>query len=219
LRHHSLLYHRRLLFPHTRPYFFRSPQLSWGIEFGIQDLNAEIANLSTPSMKEIVFVIVLIDWICEAVESLQKILLKDIFSGFTCKNEEDIEKSKKYFKAIRSFVVAHPLNTDRHKDYGLDGDFICVDVRMKTSKIVSEASHSSDWFHLDFNGLQENAKNTPSDFVLYTYSKKMDGMQFFKYIGANFSDLYCVAKLQIEKLYALDKYLASVSRKKLEVVK
>ena len=91
-------------------------------------------------MKEIVFVIVLIDWICEAVESLQKILLKDIFSGFTCKNEEDIEKSKKYFKAIRSFVVAHPLNTDRLKDYGLDGDFIGVDVRMKTAAIVSEVS-------------------------------------------------------------------------------
>ena len=38
------------------------------INYCIQDLNSEIGSLSNPSMKEVVFVIVLIDWICEAVD-------------------------------------------------------------------------------------------------------------------------------------------------------
>ena len=33
-----------------------------------------------------------------------------------------------YIKALRSFVVAHPLSTSRHSKYGLDGNYICVDI-------------------------------------------------------------------------------------------
>ena len=42
-------------------------------------------------------------------------------------------------------------------------------------------------------------------------------MQFFKYIGADFKDLYSVAELQIEKLYDLDKYLGKLKKKDLGV--
>ena len=38
-------------------------------------------------------------------------------------------------------------------------------------------------------------------------------MQFFKYIGVDFQDLYHVAELQIEKLYDLDKYLGKLKKK------
>lgn len=195
--------------------FYRSCDYQQKINYCIQDLNAEIKNLSEATMKDVVFVIVLIDWICEAVSSIQELLIPDICKGFEYKGKEIIEKSEKYFKAIRSFVVAHPLNTNRHKKYGLDGDFICVDISQKTSTIVSAFSQNNDWFHLSLDGLVECAKDMPSDFVLYTYSQKSDGMQYFKYIGASFSDLYFVAKQQIEKLYALDKYLGTLSRKKI----
>ena len=71
---------------------------------------------------------------------------------------------------------------------------------------------------LDFDGLKGEAKEKEADFVLYVYSQKTDGMQFFKYIGVDFQDLYHVAELQIEKLYDLDKYLGKLKKKDFEVV-
>ena len=197
----------------TKDNYFRSCDYLQKINYSIQDLNAEIKNLSTPSMKDVIFVIALIDWICEAVKSIQEILRQDVLSGFIHKDDEEVKKAEKYFKAIRSFVVAHPLNTSRHKDYGLDGDLICVDVRSKISPIISTYSSNADWFFLGINGFQENAKNVSADFVLCGYSQKTDKMQYSKFIGANFSDLYYVANLQVEKLYALDKYLGRLSKK------
>lgn len=197
----------------TKDNYFRSCDYLQKINYSIQDLNAEIKNLSTPSMKDVIFVIALIDWICEAVKSIQEILRQDVLSGFIHKDDEEVKKAEKYFKAIRSFVVAHPLNTSRHKDYGLDGDLICVDVRSKISPIISTYSSNADWFFLGINGFQENAKNVSADFVLCGYSQKTDKMQYSKFIGANFSDLYYVANLQVEKLYALDKYLGKLRKK------
>lgn len=84
------------------------------INYSIQDLNSEICNLCKPTMKEVVYVIVLVDWICEAVDSIHRILRKEVSCFLNISKEEDIQKAEKYFKAIRSFVVAHPLNTDRH---------------------------------------------------------------------------------------------------------
>lgn len=40
---------------------------------------------------------------------------------------------KDFFRAMRSFVSAHPLGTDRHPDYGLDGSLICIDIRGKSN--------------------------------------------------------------------------------------
>lgn len=192
--------------------FYRSCDYLKKINYSIQDLNAEIKNFSNPTIKEVVFVIVLVDWICEAVKSIQEILRSDVVEGFIYQDDEMIKKSEKYFKAIRSFIVAHPLNTNRHKAFGLDGDFVCVDVRKRTSTIVATYSDEKDWFYFNLDGLQENAKEKDSDFVLYVYSQRSDGMQYFKYIRADFSDLFFVAKLQIERLYALDKYLSKLSK-------
>lgn len=116
-------------------------------------------------------------------------------------------------RAIRSFVVAHPLNTNRHKEYGFDGDFICVDVRHKTSLLMKADAMAKDWYHLSIDGMQENGIDIASDFVLYAYSEQIDGNQFYKIIGANFSDLYYAARLQIENLYELDRRLSKLKKK------
>ena len=183
------------------------------IGYCIHDLNTEIENLSNPSMKEVIFIIILVNWICEASDTLLKILDKGMVDNFVFKNEDSILKSRRFFKALRSFAVAHPLSTNRHEKYGFDGDLTCVDIRDRTSKLVEMFTHSNDWFHLDFNGLKVNTKNQSADFVLYVYSHKADGMKFFKYIGVDFKDLYCVAELQIEKIYELDKYLKKIKKK------
>lgn len=182
------------------------------INYSIQDLNNEVSSLSERPMKEVVFVISLVDWICDALASILKLLRPDIVASFQYKNEESSKKVKGYFKAIRSFVVAHPLNTTRHKEYGLDGDMICIDIRSKEYTLVSLLPNSASWFHLGFDGLQQYAKDIPYDFILMFYSQKMDQMNYFKYMSASYSDLYEVARVQIDKLYALDKYLARQKR-------
>lgn len=182
------------------------------INYSIQDLNNEVTSLSERPMKEVVFVISLVDWICDAFASILKLLKPDISASFQYKNEESCKKVKGYFKAIRSFVVAHPLNTTRHKEYGLDGDMICIDIRSKKYTLVSLLPNSMNWFHLGFDGLQQYAKDIPYDFILMFYSQKMDQMKYFKYMSASYSDLYEVARVQIDKLYALDKYLARQKR-------
>ena len=183
----------------------------------IQDLNAEIKNLSEPSMKEVVYIISLIDWVREAVQAIFKILKPEIKKNYIYKNEDCVRQSEKYIKAIRSFVVAHPLNTNRHNEYGFDGDMICIDIGSNISAVTNIVSCNSDWFYLDFNGLEDQTKEQSADFVLYVYSQKADMMQFIKDIGVDFKDLYHVAELQIEKLYDLDKYLGKLKRKDLEM--
>lgn len=175
----------------------------------IQDLNSEIGSLSNPSMKEVVFVIVLVGWICEAVDYLPKLLIPDLCDGFSYEYESELEKAKKYFKAIRSFVVAHPLTTNRHHNYGFDGDLICVDI----GKPGLTFTNDSDWYHIDFFGLRANAKNENHDFILHIYSQKKSGMKFKNYIGANFSDLFEVARAYMKKVYALDRYLSKQRKK------
>lgn len=186
--------------------YYRSCDYLQKINYSIQDLNREIPALMKSSMKEVIYIIVLIDWICEAVEAIFGILKEEIRNAYSEPETEDVLKSRKFFKAIRSFVVAHPLSTNRHKEYGLDGSWICVDIRSQTMVVTRAYSPNSDWFHLDFDGVKENARDQDADFVLYAYSAKKDGMKFYKYISVDFKDLYQVARYQVEKLYELDKY-------------
>ena len=72
---------------------------------------------------------------------------------------------------------------------------------------------AKDWYHLNIDGMQENGIDIASDFVLYACSEQIDGNQFYKIIGANFSDLYYAARLQIENLYELDRRLSKLKKK------
>ena len=131
--------------------YYRSCDYLQKINYCIQDLNREFHNLSDKTMKELVFIIVLVDWICEAYTELPKILRKDIVDKDNYLEKAEVVESLKFFKALRSFVVAHPLGTNRHGKFGLDGDFICVDIMSKTSMITKQLSRDSDWYHLYFN--------------------------------------------------------------------
>lgn len=182
------------------------------INYSIQDLNHELDSLSDRPMKEVVFVISLVDWIREAYNSICKLLRPDVLTSFKYQNEAYAKKAKEYLKAIRSFVVAHPLNTNHHAEYGFDGDMICVDIKSQKDRLALMLPHTDQWLYIGIEGVQEYGKDIPHDFLLMFYSKKMDKMRFFKYMGASYSDLYEVARVYIDKLYALDKYLAKKKR-------
>ena len=193
--------------------FYRGNDYLQKINYSIQDLNREIQNLSQPTMKEVIYIIALVDWIYEAADAILKLLKRELGKNFEYSEESSLSQAKKYLRAIRSFVVAHPLNTNRHKEYGFDGDFICVDVRHKTSLLMKTDAMAKNWYYLSIDGMQENGIDIASDFVLYAYSEQIDGNQFYKIIGANFSDLYYAARLQIENLYELDRRLSKLKKK------
>lgn len=62
------------------------------------------------------------------------------------------------------------------------------------------------------NGLEKVNSIADYDYRLYVYSKK-ENAEFFKYFGCNFTDLEIVAQAYIDKLKALDKYLARQKKK------
>lgn len=182
------------------------------IGFSIQDLNAEIPLLDDPKMKDIVYVIILVVWIQEAFEKIKKLYRKDVMNGLTYSRENELQNAKKYINAIRSFAVAHPLSTDRHQQFGFDGNYICVDIRNFKHDVTAPFVESDRICQLSFNGLRTNGTKG-CDFYFYVYSNKDDGMKFFHYIGCNFDDIFQVARLYIDKLYALDKYLRKLKKK------
>ena len=51
--------------------------------------------------KQTIYVIVLVGWICEAVDSIYKILRKEIIDYLDMKDDEKLRQAKKYFKYIR----------------------------------------------------------------------------------------------------------------------
>lgn len=179
----------------------------------IQDLNWEISFLDKPTMKDVIFVIVLVDWICEAFEILQRFLRPALLNDFTYQKEAELQQAKRYFKALRSFVVAHPLSTNRHNDYGFDGDFICVDTVAEIPSFFADIALKRSAFYVDYMGLHRWRGGMKADFFLCSYSKRIDEMKFYKHIGCSFADIYRVAELHIDKLYALDKHLSKKKKK------
>ena len=175
------------------------------INYCIQDLNSELPNLVELSNKSIVYIITLVTWISEAMYGMRQLYRKDIIKDFSYEKEEELKKGYEYMRALRSFVVAHPLTTTDHSDYGMDGSLICVDIRFRTPMIsILDDKYFS---YLDHKGYHKG-KKLDSDFYLYGYSNEIENMKFSIYIGCSVSDIYHVAELYIDKLHALDKYLA-----------
>lgn len=182
------------------------------IGYCIQDLNTELGSIDNATMKDVVFVIVLIDWISEAVNALPTLLKDGLYKGFSFQKQAELDSAAKYLKAMRSFVVAHPLSTDRHKKFGFDGGKICVDVRSAKARLLPLLQNEI-WSNIDHSGLHNGKSGNCVDFVLLIYDKEKDEMKYFKCIEANFSDLYRVAELYIEKIFAIDKYLIGLKKK------
>lgn len=90
------------------------------LNYSIQDFNIEINSKDKLSVKTIMYLILLTTWIMESCDQIQKIIKPSVKRGY--KSEDELENAKAYMRAIRSFVVAHPLTTDRHSKFWLDGN-------------------------------------------------------------------------------------------------
>lgn len=181
------------------------------INYSIQDLNSIIDTIAKFENKNVVFIIVLIDWIKEAFNKIYRSIKDELLVEFIYDKENILLKAKEYFEAIRSFVVAHPLSTTRHLKFGFDGNYICVDIRdYNHIEIIDNMNNN---YSIDYDGLHTITNKAYFDFYLLCYSEKKDNMKYFIKIGCNYSDLYQTAYLYIDKLYKLNSYLTKLRKK------
>lgn len=101
-------------------------------EYSIQDFNATIEGGFSGKPKDVVYLIVLADWIKRSYWQVKNCLRDDVSKGFEFSDPARLELCLDFLEAIRSFVVAHPERTNKHPKYGFDGGRICVDVRTKS---------------------------------------------------------------------------------------
>ena len=65
---------------------------------------------------------------------------------------------------------------------------------------------------LDIDGIKNNYVDN-ADFYLYCYSDKDDNMKYFRYVACYYKDICDVARICIDELYELDKYLSKKKKK------
>lgn len=204
--------HKQWIYP-NKDYFELGCDYLQKINFCIQDFNAEFKKADEMNVKSITYLILLVTWIQEAYEQFEKIFDGSIRDGFNYRNESRLNECKQYLRALRSFVVAHPLSTDQHKKYLLEGNYICVDISVRLSAVHKLWQRSFYVFNIKgINQVTDIKEVEECDYYLSVYSKK-DGARFFQYFGCYFADLLEIASLYIDKLYEFDKYLSKLKRK------
>lgn len=180
----------------------------------ITDLNSEIDGLSELSMKDVVYIAVLINWLSDAVYEIRE-LLPTHMKEKVPKPDANMVKVVEFLKAVRSFIIAHPLHTDRHEKYKLDGTLICVDVRGPISEFDKAFARGIECFYFGLDGMEESTMDMDSDFHLLAYDKKSDGGLLYKYIHLKLDDLFYAANCRIKYLEDLDKELSKLKQKKI----
>lgn len=178
--------------------------------YSIDDINSELSS-NEFAMKEIVFIISLVDWIKGSYTKIKSLIRDDIVQKFSYSKANELEVAKEYFVAIRSYVVAHPMNTTKHNKFGLDGDFICLDLRTAGSPI-SLLAPDDKFFSIDYKGLHKYRNKKHSHYLL-SYSHSIDGNKYFNYLSFDIGDILNVARLYIGAIYELDSLLARQKKK------
>lgn len=180
------------------------------VNYSIQDINGELKN-NEFGMKEIVYIISLVDWIKDSYTRILEKIKKEVAQKYVFSKPSELKLAKDYFVAIRSYIVAHPMNTTRHNKFGFDGDFVCVDLTTNDS-LLMPLVRENQFFSVDYYGLH-NGKNKKHKYYLLSYSNSMDKNKYSKYISFSIDDILNVARLYIDALYELDNLLAKLKRK------
>lgn len=182
------------------------------INYSLQDINRELESKDVYSLKSVVYITVLMDWVWEATEKIKSLIREDIRSDFQYIDKQEWLNARDYFRAFRSFVVAHPLTTDRHGSYGFDGSLICVDIRPTLNVVSLKFCRPELFFRLTLDGLQKHVKEMSDDICLMSYSSS-DQMQYFKYITCNMMDLEKATVICLKEMKAFEKYIDKQKQK------
>lgn len=180
------------------------------INYSLQDISAELQK--KPSRSVLICIIAYTCWIQESINELKKCYKSYIFNNFLF-DDSVIKKNDNFLKAIRSFVLAHPFVTTRHKNYGFDGTLRCIDIRENGQDIAFPLVKDKDKFYIDVNGKSAHS-NQKIDYWLYIYNDNEYGNMFKQYIGISIDTICKIANDYIDYLYALDKHMSKTNIQK-----
>ena len=121
--------------------------------------NKDIKNIT---MQDVICAVVYMDWAIESVDMIEKELSYVLSTSFNASNKYD--RLKEYSESLRSFIIAHPLETTRHSKYKLDGRYICVDIQPQASIFIIGPK---PYKYFSLSGLQ----NKPNKNKRYVYIK------------------------------------------------
>lgn len=165
-------------------------KLNWNID----DFN-RIYDLTDKEKetKDVVYLIVLCDWISETSCKIFDIYKK--YQKCFKYNYSVLKEKEKEFKAIRSFLVAHPLNTNRHKEYGYDGTKCAIDIQLNVRFPLCniDCSKGDDYY------------------ILWCCQKDI----CYSYEGHSFNELYDFANETVTWTNAFLRYLSKIRKKNL----
>lgn len=174
------------------------------IDFSINDIKLLIKSKEKNhdiSASSVLQIVVLADWITNSVYEIKKLIKENIIRNFNFSCKLEIERVSRYIKAIRSFLIAHPLTTKKHKEYGLDGSYVCIDLNIP---IDFFAFAKERVYHLSLEGLTKS-KNLKADIKLRCY--KTDEKKFISIITLDSNDILYSIALYLKQLKELGKYL------------
>ena len=182
------------------------------LKYSISDLNTSIDTTKTYKPKDVIYQIVLASWVEHSIKIYRDCLLDSIVGDFKNCECDKLDKPKEYLRAIRSFVVAHPLKTDRHEAIGFDGDLICSDIYTKPWPMHVPLTPKNRIDFLTINGIVSEGNINDSDYLLKVYSKKTDDFRFYKLLCCKLSDLYGCINSFIDDFVLMNSFLSKLKK-------
>lgn len=180
------------------------------IGYSLQDISAELQKKLNRST--FICVIAYTCWIQESINELKKCYKSYVFNNFSF-DVSIIEENDNFLKAIRSFVLAHPVTTTRHKNYGFDGTLRCIDIRENGQDVTFPFIKDENKFYIDVYG-KSSYNDQKVDYWLYVYDDNVYENIFKQYIGVSISTICKVINDYVDYLYALDKHMSKVNVQK-----
>ena len=175
------------------------------IAFCISDLNEERDNERSEFPQNLLYKLALATWIVESFYLVKRAVVKnEAIKDYQYEKQEELEEAHAYLCALRSFVLAHPMNTNKHKKYYFDGAIVCIDLYESTADILALLPEQ-EFQHMDFCGIKERKENE-DDYYMGAYLFKNDSYHRIQ-IGSKTEYIYEVVRRYVEALYDLDRKL------------
>ena len=182
--------------------------------YSIQDFNAAIKDGFTPNIKDTVFLVALATWIKDAYWQINYTCLKEeIRTKFEFSRQNELTEARNYLEAVRSIVIAHPLNSTRHEGYGFGPEGrICIDVRRKS---LLDSYPGAVIYRITPKGFEETDSVEDNEIALMTCRRTQTekGKLHFERCCLDMRDIRNSAQVYIDALYELDRYLGRLRKK------
>lgn len=185
--------------------------------YSIQDFNDAIKDGFFPNIKDTVFLVALATWIKDAYWQINCTCLKEeIKTKFEFSRQNELTEARNYLEAVRSIVIAHPLNSTRHEEYGFGPEGrICIDMRRKS---LLDSYPGRVIYRITPKGFKETDSVEDNEIALMTCrrNKTENGKLHFERCCLDMCDIRNSAQVYVDALYELDRHLGRLRKKDFE---